>query len=323
MRLSDEYGLSALASTLYDDIISGGKCAIWVGAGLSEGVYPSYSMTIDELVKECMRDNRSQTKSTTEALIGAAEQCKLSDPLNYERTLARIFSEDKPVGRPEYHFLVATDYICFVTTNFDPLFEEACQVHSKPVPLHYYPVLPIGQISARECFYIHGAAKQNGAVSGKNLIFAESEFNEAYNKDRGRTYKFVTELIAFYDILFVGCEIDDPYVKRCFDEMKKIHNDFEENQISFKPPRCKILLRDRIVEGMSEEKRIKEEQRKKSEREKFESLGIEIIRFPTIKGQDSHYALKQILKMIQHFSTSRPTGAPTWSEESADDQAIL
>ena len=202
--------------------IKGRNCVAWVGAGLSRPVYDDWPSAVSKLCEACgvkhLADSTSGTNS--EILISKAEECRQANQGKYEETLAELYGRNEVRSRRAYNWLVKAPFKAYVTTNFDPLLSEAGDTAFEHNSLFSYPLLEPADLerNCRPIFYIHGHARPNGLPSGKNLVLARSEFDQAY---QGIVGLFVQNLLLTYPIVFIGCRLSDPDI---YEQMRRVHS---------------------------------------------------------------------------------------------------
>ncbi len=176
-----------IVKILWRDIVKRGNGIVWIGSGLSFDIYPGWIETIRLLGKNCgvaIPEEWADVSPSPTDLLSKADDCKRRSPTQYEATLSILFGEEPIKDRREYRHLLATpQYRAFITTNFDRLlYENANDIGSNRL-IQAYPILDAGHLGSdgQPCFYIHGLAYKNNAPCGKDLVFAQSEFDKAYN----------------------------------------------------------------------------------------------------------------------------------------------
>jgi hypothetical protein len=98
-------------------------------------------------------------------------------------------------GKPEQ--------VRIVTTNFDLLFETACEANwAEPPKIYTAPALPLGS-SFTGIVHVHGAVDDLDSI-----VLTDSDFGRAYLTE-GWARRFLVDLFESYTVLFVGYSHDD------------------------------------------------------------------------------------------------------------------
>ncbi|NKL21117.1 anti-phage defense-associated sirtuin Dsr1 [Rhizobium leguminosarum] len=106
-----------------------------------------------------------------------------------------------------------------VTTNFDPLFEEAMVRRKRRVPTFNAPLLPIPKGRWDGLVYLHGMFPEDPSESDLNrLVLASGDFGLAYLMERWAA-RFVSELLRNFTVCFVGYSINDPVMRYMMDAL--------------------------------------------------------------------------------------------------------
>ena len=125
-----------------------------------------------------------------------------SPPLDKHLILARLVDLDKESGR-------------LVTTNFDPLFEEAAKKLRKqgnhPPAVHVAPTLPPAKPQTfRGLAYLHG--KLDESPDDRQLVLTTTDFGTAYMVE-GWALRFAIGLFRRYRVVFIGYRVEDPMMR--------------------------------------------------------------------------------------------------------------
>ena len=137
-------------------------------------------------------------------------------------TLARLADLDKESGR-------------LVTTNFDPLFEEAakelCKQGNHPPAVHVAPALPPAkQETFRGLAYLHGRLKSS--LDDQQLVLTTTDFGRAYMLE-GWARRFVVDLFRHYHVVFIGYSVEDPMMRYLVSALAAVR---EESPLQFNQP---------------------------------------------------------------------------------------
>jgi len=262
--------------------IKNGSFIVWVGSGLSKNAdYPGWVETIEELCLKCKVPFLNESEEwTSERLIEKAEECKIADIDMYHSTLADLFGKPVSSTRSAYYSLMELPFKAYVTTNFDPLLSEAGAFQEDREILSY-PFLPQKFEPPQPIFYIHGLARSGGRATGKNLILAHSDYNEAY-EDPGVVKNFVVEIFSYHPLLFLGCSLNEPEMFKAFEKVHNIHALLKRTYPDFELPKKFIILpiRQRQIRLKSSDEKIERDDEKELEEfKRYEDMGIEVIRY--------------------------------------------
>lgn len=300
--------LSAETEESIATILKRRRCIAWVGSGLSQPArYWTWKETIDELVAAC-KPKLSFVPKYTAGFMSAAEKCKLANLSTYEETLGTHFGRNVSADRRAYKWLAQLPFEGYVTTNFDPLLKEAVYDKRKSL-VEVYPelVYPRFSKSRGAVAYMHGIARNNlDQACGKNLVLTKSDFGKAYG-DAGQVSLFLKSILLYHDIVFIGCQLEEPGIAEAFAQVHEIHDQFLEADTKVDLPirvmmRPKIYGRDENTNGTTEDRNDRAE---RSECRKLSALGLRVFRYEP----DEHHsgideALKSILKLISEKRTS-------------------
>ena len=183
-----------------------GKLVVFAGAGVSMGPpaqLPDFAglaqliaggsgLTIEELEPEDRFLQRVKDAGP-DVHRRAAQILQASDPEPTElhRNLLRLYT--------------GAENVRIVTTNFDPLFEQAAAGLFDPVPkILQAPVLPLGQ-RFQGIVHIHGTVDEP-----TEMVLTSQDFGRAYLTEAdGWARRFLVDLFANFTVLFVGYSHQD------------------------------------------------------------------------------------------------------------------
>jgi hypothetical protein len=211
--LSAEDLLPALAS-----YVRAGRCALFVGAGLSRAVgYPTWKGLLERLIAQVpAATGGDREPSELRALLDAgkyadlADQCReLLGPSQLFGFLRRELSGRQP--RLESHGAITrTPYRCIVTTNFDTLLEHAYASWSpRGVPRAPcgHELAEHGTLLLDDAFFI---LKAHGSISdAASIVFATEDYRRIIHANPAFQSVMSTILLS-NAILFVGYSLSDP-----------------------------------------------------------------------------------------------------------------
>lgn len=292
-------------------IIEKGSFIVWIGSGLSKNAdYPGWVETIKELSLKCKVPFLNESVEwTSERLIKKAEECKTADIDMYHSTLADLFGKPVSSTRSAYYSLMNLPFKAYVTTNFDPLlseagaFKEDCEIYS-------YPLLPQKFEHSQPIFYIHGLARLGDRATGKNLILAHSDYNEAY-EDPGTVKDFVVGIFTYHPLLFLGCSLNEPEMFKAFQKVHNIHALFKRTNPELDLPKKFIILpiRQRLIRLKSSGEKIERDNEKELEEfKRYEDMGIEVIRYEP-NDWKNHAEIDEFLRKL--CTCNRKYASPT------------
>jgi len=147
-------------------LIESSTCAVWIGSGLSNGLYPSWKLTIKQLCDRCRvpfpHDDDALPTQAADFYMEKAEECKVADPDEYNRALRSMFGTISTQKRQALSLLIRLPVKGFVTTNYDPLLREEASLYTGPD--HVFNIRAYPSLSTRDfggsktpIYHIHGA----------------------------------------------------------------------------------------------------------------------------------------------------------------------
>lgn len=277
-------------------MIEKGSCIVWVGSGLSQiAEYPGWKETIRELCDKCSVKPLSESEEVSaNKLIDKAEECKKADINTYHDTLATLFGKPAVGTRLAYQFLMKLPFKAYVTTNFDPLLSEAGAIEGYDI--YSYPIFPDEFGNSHPIVYVHGLARKKEEATGKNLILASSDFDEAY-KDIGLVNNFVVHIFTHYPLLFLGCSLTEPVMYEVFQKVHRIHTLIKgADPHAILPRRCIVLPKQKRVNPEFSDEKI-EEVYTREENKRFDEMEIEVMRYEPInwlRQEEIEYILRRL-----------------------------
>jgi SIR2-like domain len=180
----------------------------WLGAGLSRPHYPGWA----ELIKKLCGDCGVNYPTTSADLLQLADECqKKSDP--YDKSLKKIFAAPITKMDPRYLALLNTQFLAYITTNFDPLLEHHIP-QKKTVDRFAYPDLLASRVrpKTQAIFHIHGSIRCPAGLptqhSTEFLVLSKTDFGRAYSSS-SLLPGFLTQIFRLYPILFMGYSLAD------------------------------------------------------------------------------------------------------------------
>lgn len=221
-----------------------GNSIAWIGSGFSkEEGYPDWPNSLRHLCEACGIPPLALNETPSpDKLLDMAEECKAKNQSVYQQTLAHLYGRRPHTHRPALHHLMRLGFRGYITTNFDPLVRDVATTHEID-EFWTYPNLtqsPLGG-NARPVYYIHGMARLGNEQTGENLVLARSDFDEAYG-DNGRVKRFLEDVLAYYSVLFLGCQLKEPVMDAVFARVFEIHRQIEKTSRGRPRPERYILL---------------------------------------------------------------------------------
>jgi hypothetical protein len=251
------------------DLASDGRCAIWIGSGLSRGAYVSWEQAISQLAEVC-GVSPPPAGAATDLIIDTAQECKSADEEAYHQTLVDLYApDDTTASRRAYNLLWSLDQANYITTNYDQILYSLSL--APDVGQHIYPNLSATALGYQETqvHYIHGMARRN---QNCEFVMARSEFRQAY-ENPGYLTRFLQTLFSEHDILFVGSSLSEPALVQAFRRSTQLTRALEEKIPGRGQPSRIILLP--VPEGVSDEEGASEEQR--LQESQLEDLGVDVV----------------------------------------------
>lgn len=270
----------------------------FVGSGLStlKALYPGWGELIGQICKECGLPIPSPAESqNVDFLLEQAEVARDRDEQAYCRVLGQVFGKPVVETRRAYDLLMRVKFQSYVTVNFDPLLAtESRKSEYQCDGVYSFPSLPIHRIGKRAVYYIHGYIHPNTTPNADQVVLGRRDFGSAYS-DEGSTLKsFLHQLFTFHPILFLGCTLREPPLKRVFDNCRQVRKDIERKMPGHQAPPRYALLPMRFY---SEERHPSEQRDLEGEREetnRFRELDIAVLRYNP--KDEKHSTIEEILE---------------------------
>lgn len=270
----------------------------WVGSGMSlPAGYRGWIDTILDLCCVCHVEPLRVANPPASILIAKAEECKKRDQNAYESKLAELFGGPVVQTRMAYHWLVSIPFKGFVTSNVDPLLSEAGK--TRGLMSQAYPILSSSVLEKypRTISYIHGLARWEDQPHGNNLVFAQSEFEKAYD---GPVRSFIEQLLLYHNVLFLSCSLTEPSMEEVFRRVRDIIEDIESTGFSGwrRPSRYALLpFQFHVVRESTGAGTIRRnEAGEHDEEERFAGLGVEVVRYDP--KDEQHSGMENILSQL-------------------------
>lgn len=259
------------------EIIRQGKAVVFIGSGVSRGYYPSWGESVVKLCEACGIDPpKSIDIENPKKLIKKAEECKRRNENAYYHMLKELFSIKFNAIRNTYILLLKLPFKAYITTNFDPMLATTWTYLTGKDRFYAYPNLPYRELSNGQIFYIHGYIYGHieECCNQIKVVFAKSEFDEAYNNEQSLLPAFLQQLFTYEHVIFIGCRLGEPQLYKILKIIKSIKlQHFNQHHLQHY-----ILL--------SEEERNKEYY--------YEKVGIKVIYYKKI--DEKYIGLDKILE---------------------------
>jgi Domain of unknown function (DUF4020)/SIR2-like domain len=184
-----------------------GRLVIFAGAGVSR-LAPSCLPDFAALVKEIAGNKASlQGNDPPDRFLGRLAHAGIPVHEKAARLLSRPDSEPNELHRLLVQVFPRPEELRLVTTNFDPHFEAelAARFPLRP-PIYAAPALPVGGRFSGLA-YVHGRLGSDP----KDLVLTDGDFGRAYLTE-GWARRFLAEVFAAFDVLFVGYSHQDAIV---------------------------------------------------------------------------------------------------------------
>jgi hypothetical protein len=198
------------------------RCVVFIGSGLSYGIYHSWPDLVNSLCEKCGSARRVNRDSPPGEFLDAAQDAKLSDKVTYYNLLGEHFGHSVRDASVLYDILLSLPFECYLTVNFDPLLALKARTAKLPcsLPVHAYPSLDRKKMTNRSIHYLHGFIGEGKIPVEGTIVLARDEFDEAYG-DNSNLMNLLVPTLAEEPILFIGCRLREPVMKRIFDICKK------------------------------------------------------------------------------------------------------
>ena len=243
-----------------------GRLVVFAGAGISMGP-PANLPDFPKLAR--------QIAEGTGLSIGEGEpedrflgRVKAAGPNVHQIAAQRLQQNDpqpKGLHRDLLRLYRRTEDIRIVTTNFDPLLEEAAGSENPKVS--NAPALPLGQ-RFQGIVHIHGSVSEP-----EEMVLTSQDFGRAYlTEGDGWARRFLVDLFASHTVLFVGYS----------------HNDTIMTYLTPSMPRDGAARRYALIGNLSDEP------------ERWRNMGIEPITFPQ-EGESDYTGLGQAVEGLANY----------------------
>lgn len=196
-----------------------GQLVVFAGAGVSKPS-PSDLPDFEELTQRIAEGAlERKDKEPPDVFLGRLAQAGVPVHEKVARTLNIPSSRPSSLHRLLVGLFPKPDSLRIVTTNFDRLFEGSMAERwpAEDIEIYSAPALPLGGRFSGLA-YVHG---QLGKDS-QRLVLTDSDFGRAYLTE-GWARRFLREVFASYDVLFVGYSHEDAVLRYLARGLPSIH----------------------------------------------------------------------------------------------------
>jgi hypothetical protein len=207
-----------------ENAIVKGRCAVFVGAGLSVAAgYPTWPVLLESLIdkghQRNWRINATQAKELKKLLIGGDKYLLVAEELRerfgrevFEDQLVEVFNKDQsPTSL--HHKLMNISFTSAITTNYDLLLEKAYLKKFKgDLPPAFTNSQPreIAEALWRGSFFI---LKAHGDVKNRaSFIITERDYRDVIFHSHGYR-SALASIFTSNTVLFLGVGLNDPELK--------------------------------------------------------------------------------------------------------------
>ena len=275
-------------------VLDSRKMVAFIGSGASCGVYENWNELVRKIYEQCVGENTLKWKEMAgDALMDAAEKAKICNSHLYYRAVGDVFKK-KSISRNIYRCLAKSPFRNYITTNFDSLLaDELVQLpenSNNEIVFHYPGVMGIALHRPKTVVHVHGYIKPGVSPTEEMpIVLARSEFNEAYSAG-SLLPDFLRQLFREYPVCFIGCSIQDMFLKNILDQVKSIRQNLERARHQVLPPL--FILLEKAVEPQKQiqEADVANVRSEAAETQYYEEMGIRVVRFsrePEFLGLDN------------------------------------
>lgn len=196
------------------------RCAIFVGAGISQGAgLPGWDDFLELLIQRCIDESLLSAEGAEEyrELVGApGKQLKLASALKdtlgsaWDAVITEIFYEGGQAPTEVHDLLPQLDKLTLaITTNYDTLIETAytTALGRRPRVLTFKDSGEMRRLTLQREFFVlkaHGDAEK----PGNGIILTVGDYRELA---RERAYQsLLASIFTLNTVFFIGVSLDDP-----------------------------------------------------------------------------------------------------------------
>ncbi len=302
-----DYGLTHDIDTRIRPLLTGNKCVAWIGSGLSKVLkYPSWKDAIDAMCGACgvppVIPSHLKVGRFADVMMDTAQKCKQTNATAYAQVVHDLFVADTYSARSSVDYLVQLPFAGYITTNLDHSLERAVRrvAHGEP-SAYAYPRLPIAFMfrEPKPIYHIHGAASHDYS---KPFVMSRAEYDDAYHSPA--LTSFLEQLLTEFDIVFVGCSLDEPDLEAVFERIhpliKRLGGLSPSTVPSLGPSRqvivpAKTLPVSKARGGRGPTISARDTRAEQDEDNRFAALGIGTIRYV---ADERHTAVDEIFEYL-------------------------
>lgn len=287
-------------------------CAIFVGAGISAGIFKEQYPVWSDIVKELEGKLKVGLDKPAEDMDGDEiyeymEKCKNKDKNQFYSQLRIMFDPETHENYRSLHrYIIEVPFCNILTTNIDPClmnYLNELKISNPCLKRKAYcnpQQLADKLLREENIYHIHGIyLDENKNDYIEDAILTMSQYNEAYSYD-SNLYRFLKSAFSKINYIFVGSSLRDTGIINIIDEidnelMQQSGKTFKQLQNMYRyiivPEEYQI-----VEEQGTESKNIRNETKEREQEEFFKKRGIDIIRY-AIK-ENYHKQLENVLKNI-------------------------
>jgi hypothetical protein len=279
-------------------VVRSGKSVVYIGSGLSvEAGYPSWKKLVADLCSECGAHFPTDAIVESDELLDLAERCYQASQENYLEALTNAFSKPVTLMPRNYTYLFQSPFKSYITTNYDPLLAE--EGRGKSSVYTHRKGLDVTKLRDRGTFYIHGYVEADGKVKDNDLILTQGDFDRAYNPEESISIpSFLTQLFQFHSIIFLGCQLKEPPIRKLFEICEKARKEIQRNPGAILPKHF-ILLPKKEIKVDEQVSTKEQEMANEVEDDWYEKNGLSVVRY--VKREDAPEHI-QLLKILEEWS---------------------
>lgn len=300
------------------EVILGGRCAAFIGSGLSASEYPSWPELVSRLCQACGVGPIVNNASSEAELLEAAEQAKARDSVAYHGTLWGIFGGVIPHIPLPYMILLSLPFDCYLTHNFDRLLSMGAVLAARKckVPPQAYPALDRKDLGGRSIHHLHGIVTEDQAPVDGQIVLARSDFDDAYAAN-SNLMNFLVSTLESEPLVFVGCRLREPVMSQVF-KICKDHQLRRKKLIavmggaaSGPPPRFILLKKPQLPDPLGKYDADRSEEQMVADEEYYRGMDIQPVWYGG--GGPDHSDLQLALQRLADLPALRPNYG--WQEE--------
>ncbi|MCG7979577.1 MAG: SIR2 family protein [Candidatus Thiodiazotropha endolucinida] len=284
------------------DSVQAGRSVAFIGSGLSTGEYVGWGTLVNNLCEACGVD----IDSDDDDLLELAQQAKNLSPDEYHRVLSEEFGKDGAHYPPGYMYLLESPFNAYVTINYDPLLAEASQF--KGLTLYDFKLgLDASKVKNKAIFYIHGYVGRGDHVADGDLILTREDFERFYEHASAIIPSFLTQVLSFKPVVFIGCGLQEPALKNILNICNKIKSSIEASSGDHGPIHYILLptLYTTVEEGQKPKRDFEKEL---EENAVYEEVGVRVVRYIRTSPKD-YSPVEKLLKAWSRAPEIKPVSA--------------